>query len=246
MAAACAWASSGLLDYDGMPKACKTIRKKNKNDKVKTSIAFFFTSFYHFTWEMDINRTWTSTMDWGLKNHAFQEDKYIVSHIGISWCIYLYNILSISLSLSKNKHHQSKLWFSHEPVHLLVHSGQYRAVSKKRRQYIRKSVAWIPLLMLIAPLSKFIRFYLLEISLYNIIIHYINIYQPFWSLKGMSSIRFGRTWLKTLTGALQSSRPSPRQLSDVAGCFALWLWSWGYPRPKNGGSIRENHGKSYL
>ena len=47
MAAACAWTSSGLLDYDGMPKACKTIRKK-KNDKVKRSIAdlygFFTTS----------------------------------------------------------------------------------------------------------------------------------------------------------------------------------------------------------
>lgn len=61
----------------------------------------------------------------------------------------------------------------------------------------------------------------------TIIIHYINIYQPFWSLskywnkhtifksrrKGTSSVPLlsnNRTWPKTLTGALQSSRLSPR------------------------------------
>ena len=53
MAAACAWTSSGLLDYDGMPKACKTIRKK-KNDKVKRSIAdlyVFFTTSCGKQWD---------------------------------------------------------------------------------------------------------------------------------------------------------------------------------------------------
>ena len=46
MAAACAWTASGLLYYDGMPKACKMIRKE-KNDKVKTIIANLYVYFYH-------------------------------------------------------------------------------------------------------------------------------------------------------------------------------------------------------
>ena len=48
MAATCAWTSSDLLDYDGMPKACKTIRKK-KIDKVKRSIADLYICFFSFT-----------------------------------------------------------------------------------------------------------------------------------------------------------------------------------------------------
>ena len=41
ISAPCAWRSSGLLDYDGMPKACKTIRK-NKSDKVNKLIRGYF------------------------------------------------------------------------------------------------------------------------------------------------------------------------------------------------------------